>query len=60
MMLHDCIVCIFPDKRTKAIKKGRIAVIAHLCSLPKTSHDYNSFIVDVDHVAVSRFQKKLL
>ncbi|XP_048734460.1 nuclear RNA export factor 1-like [Ostrea edulis] len=36
-------------RKNKLLKKGRINVVAQLCELPSTTHDYNSFIVDVDH-----------
>ena len=40
-------------RRQKALKKGKLSIVSQLCELPKTTHDYNSFTVDVDHASVS-------
>ncbi|XP_061162409.1 nuclear RNA export factor 1-like [Saccostrea echinata] len=39
--------------RRRLLKRGKINVVAQLCDLPSTTHDYNSFIVDVDHSSAS-------
>lgn len=36
-------------RKNKLLKQGQISIVAQLCDLPSTTHDYNSFIVDVDH-----------
>lgn len=36
-------------RKNKLLKRGKINIVAQLCDLPSTTHDYNSFIVDVDH-----------
>ncbi|XP_013404854.1 nuclear RNA export factor 1-like [Lingula anatina] len=36
-----------PVKRNKCLKQGKLNVVAALCNLPKTSHDANSFVLDV-------------
>jgi hypothetical protein len=46
-------------RKNKLLKKGRINIVAQLCELPSTTHDYNSFIVDVDHSSVSQKIKLL-
>lgn len=35
------------------LKKGKLSIVSQLCELPKTTHDYNSFTVDVDHASAS-------
>ncbi|CAC5418521.1 NXF [Mytilus coruscus] len=40
-----------PGKRQKVLKKGKLGIVSQLCELPKTTHDYNSFVVDVDHAS---------
>ena len=42
-----------PGKRQKLLKKGKLSIVSHLCELPKTTHDYNSFVLDVDHASAS-------
>ncbi|KAK3093491.1 hypothetical protein FSP39_016397 [Pinctada imbricata] len=36
-------------RQNKCLKKGQLNVVSHLTQLPKTTHDYNSFVIDVDH-----------
>ncbi|XP_041353365.1 nuclear RNA export factor 1-like [Gigantopelta aegis] len=37
-------------RREKSIKNGRLPVVSQLCLLPKTTHDPNSFVVDINIV----------
>ncbi|KAL3887113.1 hypothetical protein ACJMK2_027069 [Sinanodonta woodiana] len=41
------------SQKNKLLKYGRIPIISKLCTLPQTTHDTNSFIVDVSHVSSS-------
>ncbi|KAL3874362.1 hypothetical protein ACJMK2_037388, partial [Sinanodonta woodiana] len=42
-----------PSRKNKLLKYGRLPVITQLCLLPKTTHDSNSFVVDVGFVSAS-------
>lgn len=44
---------LISGKRQKVLKKGKLGIVSQLCELPKTTHDYNSFVVDVDHASVN-------
>ena len=39
--------------RDRLLKKGRLQVVSELSTLPKTTHDANSFVVDVNLLSVS-------
>lgn len=40
-----------PSQKQRVLMRGKLNVVSKLCLLPKTTHDYNSFVVDVDHVS---------
>ncbi|KAK3601259.1 hypothetical protein CHS0354_040438 [Potamilus streckersoni] len=42
-----------PSHRNKLLKYGRLLIISQLFQLPRTTHDPNSFIVDVSYVSPS-------
>ena len=39
--------------RDRLLRKGKLQVVSELCSLPKTTHDAHSFVVDVNLLSVS-------
>ncbi|CAH1792138.1 unnamed protein product [Owenia fusiformis] len=41
------------DKRMRLLKQGKLNVVAFLTNLPKTKHDMNSLVVDVNHISAS-------
>lgn len=44
---------IVAARREKLLRQGKLPVVSQLCLLPKTTHDPNSFIVDISHASVS-------
>lgn len=38
-------------RKERTLKQGKLNVVARLCLLPKSTHDYDSFKVDVDFVS---------
>ncbi|OWF40033.1 nuclear RNA export factor 1-like [Mizuhopecten yessoensis] len=40
-----------PSQKQRVLMRGKLNVVSKLCLLPKTTHDYNSFVVDVDHAS---------
>ena len=58
--LKRTIFLLFTARREKSIKNGRLPVVSQLCLLPKTTHDPNSFVVDINIVRVSNVLKLVL
>ena len=52
--VHFSIFLFSEDRmRERLLKKGRLQVVSELSALPKTTHDANSFVVDVNLLSVS-------
>ncbi|KAK6181635.1 hypothetical protein SNE40_009456 [Patella caerulea] len=48
------------DRNYRLLKRGKIAIASQLCLLPKTSHDPNSFVVDVGVVTPNMMSFSLI
>lgn len=44
-----------PDRRSKLLRQGKLAVVSYLREMPQTKHDMNSFTVDLTLFTVSGF-----
>ncbi|XP_033733776.1 nuclear RNA export factor 1-like [Pecten maximus] len=42
-----------PSQKQRVLMRGKLNIVSKLCLLPKTTHDYNSFVVDVDHASAT-------
>ncbi|XP_046327842.1 nuclear RNA export factor 1-like [Haliotis rufescens] len=48
---RNLLKCKDPARREKLLRQGKLPVVSQLCLLPKTTHDPNSFIVDISHAS---------